>query len=66
MGASRDIPAWGPGGGLGPLAVAGFNRWEDMPALTAELLRRGYEEADLRKIYRQNVRRVLREVIIGA
>ena len=63
MGASRDIPAWGPGGGLGPLAVAGFNRWEDLPALTAELLRRGYGAGDLRKIYRDNFRRVLDRVV---
>ena len=32
------------------------------PALTAELMRRGYSDADLRKILGQNVLRVMREV----
>ena len=31
------------------------------PALTAELLRRGYSDADVKKILGQNVLRVMRE-----
>jgi membrane dipeptidase len=66
MGATHDIPAWSVSrGGLGPLGFPGMTIWEDLPGLTAELRRRGYEEADLRKIYRDNALRVL-EVVTGA
>jgi membrane dipeptidase len=34
-----------------------------MPALTAELLRRGYSEADIRKVMGENTLRVVREVV---
>jgi membrane dipeptidase len=63
MGASQDVPAWSPNSGLGPLAVEGMRNWADLPALTAELQRRGYTEADLQKIYRQNFARVMTAVI---
>jgi membrane dipeptidase len=63
MGASHDIPAWSPGGGLPALAVAGMSRWPDLPGFTAELLRRGYDEAALRKIYGGNFMRVLAAVV---
>ncbi|MBW3634551.1 MAG: dipeptidase [Chloroflexi bacterium] len=62
MGASQEIPAWNPGGGLGQLSFAGMRTWEDLPGLTAALLRRGYTEADLRKVYRENVSRVMGDV----
>jgi microsomal dipeptidase-like Zn-dependent dipeptidase len=39
--------------------------WPDIPGLTAELLRRGYGEPELRKIYGENFRRVLRQVAGG-
>jgi membrane dipeptidase len=63
MGASQEIPAWNPGGGLGQLSFAGMRSWEDLPALTAELLRRGYTEGDLRKVYYENVFRVIGAVL---
>ena len=63
MGASYDIPSWRPPGGLGPLSLPGMTTWEHLPVFTAELTRRGYGEADLRKIYRDNVLRVLGEVV---
>jgi membrane dipeptidase len=63
MGAAQDIPAWGPSSGLGPLAVDGMRTWADLPGLTAELLRRGYTESDLQKMYRQNFARVMTAVI---
>lgn len=63
MGAAHDIAAWGPPGGLGALAVSGMRSWEDLPALTAELRRRGYSESDLRKICRDNALRVFAEAI---
>jgi membrane dipeptidase len=62
MGATHDIPAWSPAGALGPLGFAGMTIWEDLPRLTAELRHRGYQEADLRKIYRENAHRVLARV----
>ncbi len=65
MGASQEIPAWNPGGGLGQLSFAGMRNWEDLLSLTAELTRRGYTEADLRKIYRENFSRVM-GVVLGA
>jgi membrane dipeptidase len=63
MGASQEIPAWNPSGGLGQLSFAGMRSWEDLPALTAELLRRGYTEGDLRKICHENVFRVIGAVL---
>jgi membrane dipeptidase len=63
MGASQEIPAWNPSGGLGQLSFAGMRSWEDLPGLTAELLRRGYTEGDLRKVYYENVFRVIGAVL---
>jgi len=62
MGASQEVPAWGPSGGIPPLSFAGMKNWEDLPGLTAELVRRGYGETELRKIYGGNFRRVLARV----
>jgi membrane dipeptidase len=63
MGASQEIPAWNPGGSLGQLSFAGMRTWADLPGLTAELLRRGYTEGDLRKIYHGNLFRVMGAVL---
>jgi membrane dipeptidase len=62
MGASYDIPAWSTSRGLGPLTVEGMRSWEDLPQLTAELLRRGYDEASIGKIYGGNFARVMSDV----
>jgi membrane dipeptidase len=62
MGASQEIPAWRPAGGMPPLEFAGMEDYPDLPGLTAELARRGYGEDDLRKIYQENFLRVLAEV----
>jgi membrane dipeptidase len=58
MGASHDIPAWSPAAAPTPLALPGMQGWQDLPGLTAELLRRGYAESDLRKLYRDNALRM--------
>lgn len=63
MGASHDIPAWAPQSTPTPLAFEGMSGWDDLPGLTAELLRRGYAETDLRKIFHQNVFRVMGAVL---
>jgi membrane dipeptidase len=65
MGASQEIPAWNPDGSLGQLSFKGMRTWKDLPALTAELLRREYSEADLRKIYRENFLRVMGTTLSG-
>jgi membrane dipeptidase len=63
MGASQGIPAWGPDWGPLPLEFPGMEDFPDLPGLTAELVRRGFGEDDLRKIYHENILRVLAEVI---
>lgn len=63
MGAAQEIPAWNPGGSLGQLSFTGMRTWADLPALTVELLRRGYTEGDLRKIYYGNISRVIGAVL---
>src|SRR5215208_4462618 len=40
MGASHDIPAWGPPSGMPPLEFNGMMDYPDVPGLTAELTRR--------------------------
>lgn len=62
MGASQEIPAWGVDWGAMPLAFAGMEDFQDLPGLTAELVRRGFEEPDLRQIFHENILRVLEEV----
>jgi membrane dipeptidase len=62
MGASQEIPAWRPPAGMPPLEFAGMEDFPDLPGLTAVLVRRGYGEAELRKIYQENFLRVLGEV----
>jgi membrane dipeptidase len=59
MGASFDIPSWSPWGELPALGVAGMSRWPELPGLTAGLLRRGYDEAALCKLYGSNFLSVL-------
>jgi membrane dipeptidase len=63
MGASQEIPAWNPGGGLGQLSFDGMRTWADLPRLTAELLRRGYTETAVSSIYKENFSRVLDAVL---
>lgn len=63
MGAAQGIPAWRPDPNNTTFAFNGMSGWQDLPGLTAELLRRGYDETALTKIYNGNFRRVLREII---
>jgi membrane dipeptidase len=62
MGAWNEIAAWSPDPFPASFDFVGMRTWEDLPGLTAELRRRGYDESALRKIFRQNVLRVLAEV----
>ena len=64
IGASQEIPAWSPDA-PNPICLdfAGMSGHEDLPGLTAELRRRGYAEADMRKLFGENALRVLRSVV---
>jgi membrane dipeptidase len=57
-----NVPAWGPPGGVVALEFADMATYRDVPHLAEELLRRGYTDDDLRKMYGGNFRRVLRAV----
>ncbi|HEV2282420.1 MAG TPA: membrane dipeptidase [bacterium] len=46
-------------------AFPGMESSEDLPAVSAELIKRGFREADLRKIYRDNFLRVMSAVCDG-
>ncbi len=63
MGASLEIEDWAPDLGPRPGPFEGMLSPEDLPGLTAELVRRGFAEPDLRKILHENHLRVLREVL---
>ena len=52
--------------GVGPTLPIGLEDASTYPALTAELLRRGYSEADVRLILGENLMRVWREVEAAA
>jgi membrane dipeptidase len=49
---------------LGPLTHAEVSRPSDLPKVTEAMLRRGFSEADVRKVLGENVLRVLREVLV--
>ena len=63
MGASQEIAAWSTDLFPASFDFAGMRSWEDLPGLTAELRRRGYDEVALGKIFHANVLRVLDEAI---
>lgn len=63
MGATQGIPAWRPDPNTTTFAFDGMSGWQDLPGLTAELVRRGYSDEALAKVYNGNFRRVLRDVI---
>jgi microsomal dipeptidase-like Zn-dependent dipeptidase len=61
MGACQEIAAWSPDPFPANFDFLGMRTWEDLPGLTAELRRRGYDEAALHKLFQGNVLRVLGE-----
>lgn len=66
LAAVPDIAEWSPDRGKPRYDFTGMLDSEDLPALTAELLKRRYTEADLRKIYHQNYLRVIEAVLGGS
>jgi membrane dipeptidase len=59
IGASQGIAEWNPDRGGTRYPFTGMLGPDDLPGLTPVLLARGYQQADLRKIYRDNALRVL-------
>lgn len=62
MGAGQGIPAWYPNEKPGTYSFSGMTGWQDLPALTEELTRRCFSEAQLTKIFHANFLRVIREI----
>jgi membrane dipeptidase len=50
IGSVQGIPAWGADTNTTSYVINGMAGWRDLPGLTAELRRRGYDEASLTKI----------------
>ena len=63
IGAAIGVAEWSPEHGPTRQPFVGMLSPEDLPGLTAELLRRGFGEAELRKIYHENHLRVMRQVL---
>jgi membrane dipeptidase len=63
IGASQGIAEWRPEEqGAATQPFEGMLGPEDLPALTAELRRRGFSDEDLHKVLRDNALRVMRQV----
>jgi membrane dipeptidase len=63
LGGILEIAGWGPDWGKHMPPFEGMTSPEHLPALTAELCRRGFSEADLHKVYRENYLRVFQHVL---
>jgi len=63
LGGVLEISGWGPDWGKHLPRFEGMLSPEDLPALTAELCRRGFSEADMRRIYHENYLRVFERVL---
>jgi membrane dipeptidase len=63
LGGILEVAGWGPDWGKHLPPFDGMTSPEHLPALTAELCRRGLSEADLRKIYHENYLRVFQRVL---
>jgi membrane dipeptidase len=63
MGATLEMATWGPDWGPRLPPFEGMSAPEHLPALTAELLRRGFSEADMTRVFHGNYFRVFREVL---
>jgi len=63
IGGVLEMSGWAPDWGERLPPFEGMLSPEDLPALTAELCRRGYSEADMRRIYHENYFRVFRAVL---
>jgi membrane dipeptidase len=63
IGATLENESWGPHFGVELPPFEGMLGPDDLPALTAELDRRGFSEADVRRIYHENYLRVFARVL---
>jgi membrane dipeptidase len=62
IGANIDVPVWNPDFEAPQTRFPEMLNPDDLPGLTAELVRRGYTTADLRKIFLENFLRVFTAV----
>jgi membrane dipeptidase len=63
IGAAIGVGEWSPEQVTARQPFVGMLSPEDLPGLTAELRRRGFGEAEIRKIYHENHLRVMRQVL---
>jgi len=63
IGASPEIADWSPDIGVRRNKFEGMLSPGDLPGLTRELVRRGFAERDLRKIYHENYLRVFSSIL---
>jgi len=63
LGGVLEISGWGPDFGKQLPRFEGMLSPEDLPNLTVELCRRGFSEADIRRIYHENYLRVFERVL---
>jgi membrane dipeptidase len=63
LGGTLEIAGWAPDWGKRLPPFEGMMSPEDLPGLTAELVKRGFTQNDLEKIYRDNYHRVFERVL---
>jgi membrane dipeptidase len=63
LGGTLEIAGWGPDWGKHLPPFAGMLSPEDLPNLTQELCRRGFDEPEIRKIYHENYLRVFQQIL---
>lgn len=63
IGGTLEIEGWAPDWGPHSESFEGMLSPEDLPALTAELVRRGFSEADIERVYWTNYLRVFERVL---
>jgi membrane dipeptidase len=66
IGASHEIAGWNPEQPMRSVPFQGMLSPEDLPSLTAELIQRGYTEADLTSVLNRNYLRVMTSVLSGS
>jgi membrane dipeptidase len=63
LGGTLEMSGWAPDWGERLPPFEGMLGPEDLPGLTAELRQRGFADADVQKIYRDNYHRVFARVL---
>jgi membrane dipeptidase len=63
LGGVLEMTGWAPDWGPHMAPFEGMSSPEDLPALTAELCRRGFSENEIRLIYHENYFRVFKQIL---